>query len=62
MKIEDRNHFICILTRDKEHCPVNFFGQPMCEVCKHVNKCENCGKLNTTFCERCTVKGDNNNK
>lgn len=54
-KIAEANHFTCLLDNGLK-CPRNFFNQPMCDGCSHMNKCENCGKKNTSFCLHCDIE------
>lgn len=52
---EKKNYFYC-MKKTREDCQEDIFGKPNCNFCEHKDNCENCGRKDTSFCEKCEVK------
>ena len=57
MMSENKNYFYC-MKKTREDCQEDIFGKPNCNFCEHKENCENCGRKDTSFCEKCEVKDE----
>lgn len=54
---EKKNYFFC-MKKTREDCQEDIFGKPNCNFCEHKDNCKNCGRKDTSFCEKCEVKDE----
>lgn len=54
---EKKNYFYC-MKKTREDCQEDIFGKPNCSYCEHKDNCDNCGRKDTSFCEKCEVKDE----
>ncbi len=54
---EKKNYFYC-MKKTREDCQEDIFGKPNCNYCEHKDNCDNCGRKDTSFCEKCEVKDE----